>query len=414
MTTSTNSNVLELTQQLVRRESITPVDAGCQQLIAQRLLPLGFEAKWYYFDDVINLLITRGQGSPSLWFLGHTDVVPTGPQELWSANPFTPTESEGFLYGRGVADMKGAVAAMVVAMETFVKQNPDSDIGQLGLLLTSDEEGVATNGIVRVAQDLQSNGPVPDFCLVGEPSSLQSLGDCVRIGRRGSIHANLKVKGIQGHTAFPQYLDNPVHRLAPFLAEYVDTVWDQGNADFPPTSAQIASINAGTGARNVTPADAVLQCNLRHCPESTSAELESRIRAMLERHGIVHYELSWQVSGEPFYSSPGKLRSATQAACREVLGTEPDLNTGGGTSDGRFIAPLGTEVVELGLINTSIHKIDEHTPTADLDRLCAAYYDIIRRIFRRAERSQQGKHSIPRAERSQQVRRSIRTPASPS
>ncbi len=381
MTTSTNSRVIELTRQLVCRESITPVDAGCQQLLVQRLLPLGFEAKWYFFGEVCNVLITRGQGSPSLWFLGHTDVVPPGPEELWSSHPFSPTESEGFLYGRGVADMKGAVAAMVIAMETFVKQNPESDIGQLGILLTSDEEGVATDGVVRVAEDLEKYGPIPDFCLVGEPSSLKSLGDSVRIGRRGSIHAHLRIEGVQGHTAFPQYLDNPVHRLAPFLAEYADTVWDQGNSDFPPTSAQVASVNAGTGARNVTPADVVMQFNLRHCPESSSADLHERIETMLERHGIVDYELGWQVSGEPFLSSPGNLREATLAACREVLGMEPDLNTGGGTSDGRFIAPLGTEVLELGLINTSIHKIDEHTPTADLDHLYATYYDIIRRIF---------------------------------
>jgi len=308
-------------------------------------------------------------------------VVTPGPEDLWAHPPFSADERDGMLYGRGVADMKGAVAAMVVALERFVQQNPGGFPGQLGLLLTSDEEGEATEGVVRVAEDLARRGPVPDFCIVGEPSSVARLGDSVRIGRRGSIHARLEVRGTQGHTAFPQYLDNPVHRLAPFLAEFTRTVWDQGNADFPATSAQIASLHAGTGARNVTPADAVLKFNIRHCPETSSGAVKSRIESSLRNHGIDDFELEWQISGEPFCSPPGKLREATIAACREVLGVEPDLNTGGGTSDGRFIAPLGTEVLELGLVNSSIHKIDEHTPTADLDRLFAAYYDIIRRLL---------------------------------
>jgi succinyl-diaminopimelate desuccinylase len=277
--------------------------------------------------------------------------------------------------------MKGAVAAMTVALETFVRQNPDAGTGQLGLLLTSDEEGDAVDGIARVAEDLGANGPVPDYCVVGEPSSQETLGDCLRIGRRGSIHARLVVRGVQGHTAFPQFLDNPVQRMAPFLVELVETAWDEGNADFPPTSAQIASLHSGTGARNVTPADAVLQVNIRHCPETSSAEVRSRFEGMLERNGIRNYELNWQVAGEPFFSHPGKLRRAAVAACKNILGVQPELNTGGGTSDGRFIAPLGTEVLELGLVNTTIHKVDECSPVADLDRLSAAYYDIIRRIF---------------------------------
>jgi succinyl-diaminopimelate desuccinylase len=378
---SKHSAVIDLCRELVGRVSITPEDAGCQQLIAQRLIPLGFQAKWFYCGDVTNVLITRGHGSPSLWFLGHTDVVPPGPEELWTQPPFSPEERDGMLYGRGVADMKGAVAAMVIAFEAFVKQNPDNTTGQLGLLLTSDEEGDAVDGIVRVAAELKAHGPVPDFCVVGEPSSLDSLGDSVRVGRRGSIHARLQVHGIQGHTAFPQFLDNPVHRLAPFLKQWVDIKWDEGNDDFPPTSAQIASIQAGTGARNVTPADAVVQLNIRHCPETSSCDIKSRIHELLKQHCIENYHLDWQVSGEPFYSRPGKLRTAAVAACKEVLGTEPHLNTGGGTSDGRFIAPLGTEVLELGLINSSIHKVDECTPVADLDRLYAAYYDVIQRIL---------------------------------
>ena len=351
-------------------------------MIADRLLPLGFEAKWYYCGDVSNVLITRWFGSPSLWFLGHTDVVPSGPEELWTRPPFSPQQREGFLYGRGAADMKGAVAAMVVAMESFVRDNPGQASGQLGLLLTSDEEGDAIDGIARVADDLRGNAPVPDYCLVGEPSSLNLLGDSVRIGRRGSIHARLLIKGVQGHTAFPQFLDNPVQRMAPFLAELVNTVWDTGNADFPPTSAQVAALHAGTGARNVTPADALLQVNIRHCPETSTEAVKARLEDMLKRHAINDYELGWQVSGEPFFSKPGALREATVAACRAILGIEPDLNTGGGTSDGRFIAPLGTEVLELGLLNSTIHKVDECTPVADLDRLSATYLDIIRRIFK--------------------------------
>jgi len=381
MNAATNSSVIDLCRALVARPSITPDDAACQQLIVQRLLPLGFEAKWYYCGDVTNVLVTRGRGSPSLWFLGHTDVVPPGAEDLWTHPPFSPAERDGLLYGRGVADMKGAVAAMVIALESFVQRNPQALPGSLGLLLTSDEEGAAVDGITRVAQDLCAHGPVPDYCVVGEPSGRAFLGDSVRIGRRGSIHARLQVHGIQGHTAFPQHLDNPVHRLAPFLAAFVQTIWDEGTADFPPTSAQVASMHAGSGARNVTPADAVLQLNIRHCPATSSAAVKIRIEELLKRHGIENYALDWQVSGEPFYSRPGKLRAATVAACREVLGVEPDLNTGGGTSDGRFIAPLGTEVLELGLVNSTIHQVDECTPIADLDRLCATYQDIIRRIF---------------------------------
>lgn len=378
---SYGSRVIDLCRELVSRPSLTPDDAGCQGLIVQRLLPLGFEAKWFYCGEVSNVLITRGSGSPSLWFLGHTDVVPPGAENLWTQPPFTPTERHGILYGRGVADMKGAVAAMVVALETFVQQHPESVHGQLGLLLTSDEEGDAVDGIVRVAEDLRAHGPVPDYCLVGEPSSLKQLGDSVRIGRRGSMHGRLQVNGIQGHTAFPQFLDNPVHRIAPFLAEWAKVTWDRGNGDFPPTSSQIASIHAGTGARNVTPSEAVVQLNVRHCPETSSAEVKARVEDMLRRHGIADYSIDWQVSGEPFYSQPGRLREAAVAACRTLLEVDPELNTGGGTSDGRFIAPLGTEVLELGLVNTSIHKIDECTPVADLDRLCATYHDIICRII---------------------------------
>jgi succinyl-diaminopimelate desuccinylase len=376
----TRSRVLELTSELVARPSITPDDAGCQRLITERLLPLGFDVEWFLCGDVSNVLITRGRGSPSLWFLGHTDVVPTGPEEMWTFLPFHPDEKNGELYGRGVADMKGAVAAMVVALETFALQHP-AHKGQLGLLLTSDEEGEAVDGTVRVVDELQRRNTRPDYCLVGEPSSQQYLGDTVRIGRRGSIHARLLVNGIQGHTAFPENLDNPAHRLAPFLDELIKLEWDSGDDEFPASHCQIAGIKGGTGARNVTPAQVELLVNFRNGPESPAGSIRSRFEDLLSKHFISDYELDWAVMGEPFRSQPGRLREAVKEAVVSVLNTRPELNTGGGTSDGRFLAPLGTEVLELGLVNTTIHQIDERTPVADLDHLYTTYYEIIRRIL---------------------------------
>ena len=374
------SRVLDLTCELTARPSVTPDDAGCQRLICERLLPLGFAVEWFLCGEVSNVLITRGLGSPSLWFLGHTDVVPTGPEDLWTFLPFHPGEKDGELYGRGVADMKGAVAAMVVALETFATQHPDH-AGQIGLLLTSDEEGDAVDGIVRVVDELKHRGQRPDHCLVGEPSSLNQLGDTIRVGRRGSIHARLQVNGIQGHTAFPQNLDNPVHRMASFLDELVQLQWDQGDAEFPASHCQIASIQGGTGARNVTPASVELLVNFRNGPESPAESIQQRFEALLSKHEITDYDLQWMVTGNPFRSHPGKLREAVVGAVEDLLNVSPILNTGGGTSDGRYIAPLGTEVLELGLINSSIHQIDERTPVADLDRLFATYYDIIRRVL---------------------------------
>ncbi len=374
------SRVLELTCELTARPSVTPDDAGCQRLISERLLPMGFDIEWFLCGGVSNVLITRGRGSPSLWFLGHTDVVPTGPEDMWTFLPFHPDEKDGELYGRGVADMKGAVAAMVVALETFAAQHPDHP-GQIGLLLTSDEEGDAIDGIVRVAEELQRRGRRPDYCLVGEPSSQEHLGDTVRVGRRGSIHARLQVNGIQGHTAFPQNLDNPVHRLAPFLDELVSVEWDKGDAEFPASHCQIACIRGGTGARNVTPANVELLVNFRNGPESPAEDIRTRFESLLGSHEITDYELEWMVMGDPFRSHPGKLREAVVGAVEEFLDLSPILNTGGGTSDGRYIAPLGTEVLELGLINSTIHQIDERTPVADLDRLQATYHNIIHRIL---------------------------------
>lgn len=374
------SRTLDLTRELVARPSVTPDDAGCQHLIAERLLPLGFNVEWFLCGDVSNVLFTRGFGSPSIWFLGHTDVVPPGPEDLWTFLPFNPDEKNGELYGRGVADMKGGVAAMVVALEDFVAKHPGHD-GQVGLLLTSDEEGVAVDGIVRVTEVLKQRGVQPDYCLVGEPSSQSTLGDTIRVGRRGSIYMRLKVNGTQGHTAFPENLENPVHEIAPFLDDLVKQEWDRGDDEFPASHCQIAWVKAGTGAGNVTPAHIELMANFRNGPGSPSREIKARIDELLLKHEIHDYDIQWEIMGEPFRSDPGKLREAVVGAVEDVLGVYPDLNTGGGTSDGRHIAPLGTEVLELGLLNTSIHQVDERTPVPDLDRLQETYLDVLRRLI---------------------------------
>jgi succinyl-diaminopimelate desuccinylase len=370
------ADVLNLTRELIARPSLTPEDAGCQRLIAQRLLSCGFEAEWFYCSEVVNVLLTRGVGSPSLWFLGHTDVVPAGPEEDWDSPPFEPTERDGKIYGRGAADMKGAVAAMVVALERFVQRCPDHR-GQVGLLLTSDEEGIAVDGIARVADVLHERGVRPDFCVVGEPSSMQLLGDTVRIGRRGSVNAVLTVRGVQGHTAFPQAVDNPVHRLAPFLVELTATRWDEGDEQFPPSHCQVSNIAAGTGAENVTPGTVRLMFNFRNGPASSPDALRSRVETMLAAHGIADYRLDWRVNAQPFRSERGPLRDAVLNALGQELGAEPELNTGGGTSDGRFIAPLGSEVLELGLVNASIHQVNEHALVADLEQLGAVYLAVL-------------------------------------
>lgn len=374
------SRTLDLTRELVARPSITPQDAGCQHIVAERLLPLGFSVEWFLCGKVSNVLFTHGSGQPSFWFLGHTDVVPPGPEELWTFLPFNPGEKNGELYGRGVADMKGAVAAMVVALEDYVTRNPDHP-GQVGLLLTSDEEGPALDGVVRVVEELQRRGVRPDYCLVGEPSSQSTLGDTLRVGRRGSIYLRLRVNGEQGHTAFPEHLDNPVHRIAPFLDDLVRQKWDEGDEDFPASHCQVAWLDAGTGAGNVTPAHVDLLANFRNGPGSPSRVIESRVAELLLKHGIEDYDIAWEVMGEPFRSEPGRLREAVLDAVEDILGVYPELNTGGGTSDGRHVAPLGTEVLELGLLNTSIHHIDERTPIPDLDRLKDTYLDTLKRLF---------------------------------
>lgn len=378
------SKTLELTRALIERPSLTPDDAGCQALLAERLEPLGFKAEWLHFGKVKNVIFTHGEASeavePSMWFLGHTDVVPTGPLEDWASPPFEAQVRDNVLYGRGASDMKGGVAAMVVAAEALVREHPDH-VGQIGILLTSDEEGEAVDGVKQVAEVLRRRNGAPSYCLVGEPSSQEQLGDTVRIGRRGSAHARLVIHGVQGHSAFPEALDNPIHRLSTFLDALTTMEWDQGDENFPPTHCQVTNINAGTGAENVTPGHAEAWFNFRNSPASPSEVIKRRVKALLEQHDVQNYEISWRVSGEPFRSDAGQLRLAVVDAIRRELGIEPMLNTGGGTSDGRFIAPLGTEVIELGLLNESIHKVDENTSISDLDALCSVYRRILDNIF---------------------------------
>jgi len=378
------SATLDLTRALIELPSLTPDDAGCQVLLAERLQALGFEVEWLPFGNVSNVIFTHGQANrpdqPSLWFLGHTDVVPPGPLEDWTSPPFKAEVRNNILYGRGAADMKGGVAAMVVAAEAMVAEH-SHHIGQVGILLTSDEEGEAVDGVKRVAEVLRQRNGAPSYCLVGEPSSQKRLGDTVRIGRRGSTHARLKVHGIQGHSAFPQALDNPIHRLATFLDALTKIQWDQGDENFPPTHCQVTNIHAGTGAENVTPGVAEAWFNFRNSPASPSDVIKSRVETLLQQQDIQRYELDWQISGEPFRSKAGKLRVAVTTAIQQELGFQADLNTGGGTSDGRFIAPLGTEVIELGLCNESIHKIDENTSTDDLETLSRIYKRILMQLL---------------------------------
>ncbi|HEY5720509.1 MAG TPA: succinyl-diaminopimelate desuccinylase [Gammaproteobacteria bacterium] len=373
------SATLDLARDLVRRPSVTPDDAGCQQLLGARLAALGFRLEPLRFGAVDNLWAVRGHGAPLFAFAGHTDVVPTGPEGDWSVPPFAAEVRDGQLYGRGAADMKGSLAAMVTACEAFIAEHPDHH-GTLAFLLTSDEEGPSVDGTVRVVELLQARGEQIDWCLVGEPTAVERLGDTVKIGRRGSLSAVLNVHGMQGHVAYPHLADNPVHRLAPALAELVAERWDDGNAHFPPTTFQVSNVHAGTGAENVIPGRLELQCNFRYSTEVTAESLKERVMAILDRHGV-RCDLAWRHSGAPFLSTPGALTEAVRAVVAEQLGREPDLSTSGGTSDGRFIAPTGTEVVELGPVNATIHKIDERIEVAELERLHALYLGVLERLF---------------------------------
>ena len=370
---------LDLTQQLIRRRSVTPDDDGCQALVVGRLVPLGFRAETILSNGVTNLWLRRGSGSPVFVFAGHTDVVPTGPLDQWQSDPFVPTVRDGVLYGRGASDMKSSVAAFVVATEEFVRAHPRHR-GSIALLLTSDEEGPATDGTVKVVDALRTRGEAIDFCIVGEPTSVDALGDTIKNGRRGSLSGALTVHGIQGHVAYPHLARNPVHQLAPALAELAVERWDDGDAFFPATTFQVSNVRAGTGASNVIPGTCVVDFNLRFAPVSTVASLKGRIEAILQRHGL-EYELAWTVGAQPFSTAPGALSDAMSAAIRAVTGRSAALSTTGGTSDGRFIATICRQVVEFGPTNATIHKVDESIAVADLEPLKDVYRGTLERLL---------------------------------
>ena len=370
---------LELCSELIRRPSVTPEDAGCQTLMMGELSALGFDCLPLPFGDVSNFWAERGKGGPILVFAGHTDVVPTGPESAWHSPPFDPSLRDGILYGRGAADMKGSLAAMLVACEAFIAEHPDHP-GRIGFLITSDEEGPARDGTIKVVEYLEQQGKHIDWCLVGEPSSSQRLGDVIKNGRRGSLGARLTVRGVQGHIAYPQLADNPIHRALPALRALTDEHWDAGNSFFPPTSLQLSNINGGTGATNVIPGELQVEFNFRFSTEVTDTELRQRTEAILDAHAL-DYELDWNLSGQPFLTTPGELVTATLQAVKDVTGQEAELSTAGGTSDGRFIAPTGAQVVELGPVNATIHKLNEEVLAADLPRLAQIYRRVIENLL---------------------------------
>ena len=365
------SEVLELACELISRASVTPDDAGCQALLGARLARAGFAIESLRFGQVDNLWASHGSGAPVLVLLGHTDVVPPGPTRAWASDPFVPVVRDGVLYGRGAADMKGSVAAFVVAAGRFVAANPDHP-GTLALLLTSDEEGDAIDGVRKVAATFRERGQRIDWCITGEPSSTARLGDLLRVGRRGSLSGTLVVKGVQGHVAYPHKARNPIHQAAPALAELVARQWDAGYESFPPTSLQISNLHAGAGANNVIPGELQVLFNLRYNPHWDAPALEREIAALLDRHGL-DYVLAWHRSGEPFYTPEGRLRSVAREVLGGFAGAAPEESTGGGTSDARFIAPLGAQCIEVGPVNASIHQVDEHVRVADLEALPALY-----------------------------------------
>ncbi len=376
-----HDDIVDLTCELIRRESVTPYDAGCQALIAERLGTAGFRIEHLPFGPVRNLWATHGGQGPVLVFLGHTDVVPTGPREDWHSEPFEPTMRDGCIFGRGAADMKGSVAAMVLALEQFVAAHPEHP-GTVALLLTSDEEGDAIHGVRAVAECFRATNQRLDWCVVGEPTSSQKLGDAVRVGRRGSLSGKLTVRGIQGHVAYPHRADNPIHRFAPVLAELTQRSWDDGSPEFPPTSFQVSNIAAGTGANNVIPGELSVHFNFRYSTDWSAERLRAEVESIFVRHGL-DYAIDWHLSGEPFLTRSGALREAVRETLLETCGIAPDESTAGGTSDGRFIAPLGAEVVELGPVNASIHKVDEYVSIEDLRRLPAIYAQIADRLLLR-------------------------------
>lgn len=373
------SPTIDLAIDLMRRPSVTPADAGCQDVMIGRLEALGFTIERLPFGDVTNFWARRGTHSPLLCFAGHTDVVPTGPLAQWTSPPFEPQIRDGVLYGRGAADMKGSLAAMVTACERFVLAHP-KHAGSIAFLITSDEEGIAINGTVKVIEHLEKRNEKIDYCLVGEPSCVDHLGDCVKVGRRGSLNGVLKVKGVQGHVAYPQRADNPIHRFAPALHELTGIEWDKGNAFFPPTTFQVSNINSGTGANNVIPGELDVVFNFRFSTQLTPEQLRVRVESVLQRYGI-SYEIQWALSGHPFLTQRGELVDAVSAATKEISGLTPELSTSGGTSDGRFIAPTGSQVVELGPRNATIHKINECVTVDELDKLSAIYERMLEKIL---------------------------------
>jgi len=370
---------LAILEDLVRRPSVTPDDAGCQDYLKTELAALGFDCEDMPFGEVTNLWARRGSDGPLLCFAGHTDVVPPGSLDQWSSDPFDPVVRDGLLYGRGSADMKASLAAMVVAIRRFLEQRPEHR-GGIALLITSDEEGRARDGTLKVIEALSARGEKIDWCLVGEPSSQQQIGDVVRVGRRGSLSGMLTVHGVQGHVAYPQLADNPIRRVAPVLADLHATNWDGGNAHFPPTSFQVVRLHSDAGAVNVIPGSLTARFNFRYSTEWTHESLKRRVHELFDAHDL-DYEIDWHLSGEPFLTRGGPLVDAVSHAVRRVAGFNPELSTGGGTSDGRFIAPSGADVVELGPVNASIHKIDEHVRVADLPRLVRMYEQVLESLL---------------------------------
>ena len=370
---------LALAQALIRRPSVTPDDQGCQDLVADQLQPYGFRPEFMPFGEVRNLWLRRGTEGPLFVFAGHTDVVPTGPETDWVYPPFSGDLIDGMLHGRGAADMKGSVAAMVTACQRFVDVQPDHP-GSIALLLTSDEEGPAIDGTVRVIEALIERDETIEWCLVGEPTSSERLGDVVKNGRRGSLGGTLTVRGIQGHVAYPHLADNPIHRLGRIVSELSSTHWDDGNEYFPATTFQVSNIRSGTGATNVVPGEAKAQFNLRFCPDSTASSLKEKIESVCRQHAD-HFEIDWSPLGLPYQTLPGTLLSAVEESICETAGYSPRLSTDGGTSDGRFIAPTGAQVVELGPLNRTIHQVDEVVNAEDLDMLSSIYEKVLMRLL---------------------------------
>ena len=375
------SDTLELLKDLIARASVTPEDAGCQETMIARLEALGFGIERLRFDDVDNFWARRGSSAPLLAFAGHTDVVPTGPVEDWDSDPFKPEIRDGHLYGRGTADMKGSLAAMVTACERFLQSHDDHQ-GSIAFLITSDEEGPSINGTVKVVEHLEARNEKINWCLVGEPSSSQQLGDVIKNGRRGSLNGYMTVAGTQGHVAYPHLADNPIHRLAPALTELCAQEWDQGNEFFPPTTFQVSNLNAGTGAENVIPGDVKIKFNFRFSTETTEEQLRQTVHTILDSYNL-DYDLQWRLSGNPFITPRGELVNAASEAIKDIIGIETELSTSGGTSDGRFIAPTGAQVLELGPLNATIHQINECVSCDDIDKLSLIYEGILEHLLTR-------------------------------